>query len=264
MHKNITQQYNGIWDEVKELNIARAMGLHRITGEISKDMEKEFKKKFEISDGTYREMKKSLKRKKTSQTEHLPILKRKDSPCLKTKNKKGGKRVKFTEREIPMKICTAITCGRIHARWRPEGSSPNYILGQQKHWLRCSKQCTAIRKSASILRKCNESEKKVERNELINHFDETINKKQFNSMSKKLEQTILTDDISTDHKKKKSKTCTDTEKLLLKTLSKSISTQTDRSSPPELRISSAIRNLDMTNKNIDTFLKADLKRYKKI
>jgi len=162
-----------------------------------------------------------------------------------------------------MKACTGITCGN-HNRWKPKGSLPNFIPGQQKHCLRCSKQCTALRKSADVLRKCHESDKDAEKNELVNHIDETLNKRQFTATFKKIQHTIPTEVISPSPKTKKVKSCTDTEKLLLKTISKSIATQTDRFSPPELRISSAIRNLDTTKNNIDTFLKDDLKRYKKI
>jgi len=263
MFQIINQQYTDIWKEVKEINIARTTGLHRIIGEISKDIEKGFKEKFEFNDGTYKGMKKMLKKNTIPHMNLSPILKRKDSPILRESHKRIRKRVRFAERELPMKACTGITCG-IHTKWKPKGSMPNFIPGQQKHCLRCSKQCTALRKSANVLRKCHESDKGEKKNELVNHIDETFNKRQFTATFTKIQQIVTTEDTSPNPKTKKAKSCTDTEKLFLKTLSKSIATQTDRFSPPELRISTAIGNIDRTEKNIDTFLKDDLKRYKKI
>jgi len=43
--------------KIKELNVTRAVGLHRIIGGISKDLEEEFRSEYGIENSTYRNMK---------------------------------------------------------------------------------------------------------------------------------------------------------------------------------------------------------------
>ena len=52
-----------MWEEVKELLMAKAIGLHRIIGFISKNKEKEYREKFHLEKGTHKALKKEKKRK---------------------------------------------------------------------------------------------------------------------------------------------------------------------------------------------------------
>jgi len=264
IYENVTHQYKEIWERVKELNLARTIGLHRIIGGISKEMEKEFRIKYEFNEGTFRAIKKALQIDRNPGQKLISILKRKGGSDSGEGDTRKRKKVKFHDSAIPKKLCTGITCGIIHAKWNLHANTPNYIQGQQKHCLRCSKQSTAVRKSAVILKHCQSSDRKREREELLDHLDSTMTDCQVASISTRLHNFAPKDSTTESPTQKKHGKRTDADKLLMKTIAKCITRQTDRASPPDKRISTAIRSLDNMNKDVETFLKNDLKRYKRI
>jgi len=147
--------YTQIWDDIKEINIARTMGLHRIVGEISKDLEKGFRKKFNLNDGSLQKIKQAIKpRMVNCQEMRIPILKRTlgQRSDISTKTEKPKKkRVRFKIKDMPDKSCSEVTCNAEHGRGLFHKCKPNRIQSNQKHCLWYSKQCTAIRKSMDIL-----------------------------------------------------------------------------------------------------------------
>jgi len=103
----------------------------------------------------------------------------------------------------------------------------------------------------------------------VNYLDQTAQKIHFESTWKRLKGTSQWKVVETDLKEPKEnsscgKGCTDAEKLILTTISKSITKQTDRSSAPDSRLSAAISDLTKLNNSVNNFLKDDLKRYKSI
>jgi len=104
------------WDEIQDLIMAKAIGIHRIVGTISKSKEKAYRKKFDIVKGTYMDplfrQHMNKKRKRKPANPHLPASKK--SKILPTS---------VTEIKAPPEVmgktilCNGITCNRNNKRW---------------------------------------------------------------------------------------------------------------------------------------------------
>jgi len=101
-------------DEIKEINTARVVGLRRITGEINRKTEDQFKNEYCTEVCTFRKMKQivgpSLKKMGTLQS----IMKRKHiDRTNKQASKSKRKKVGFDNKERAQKICVGVTCNKI-------------------------------------------------------------------------------------------------------------------------------------------------------
>ena len=146
--KNINKELLESWNAIKDLLKAKAIGLHRIIGEISKRKEKAFKKVYEMSKGTFKEIKDERKQQKS-------ILANSDDN-IQTKPGSPNSPMEegdLTQKELPEKVtCKGITCNRSNQRWSVgQNFTQQKVLPASKHCQRCSKFNTAMRQSTSIL-----------------------------------------------------------------------------------------------------------------
>ena len=134
-----------MWMEIKDLIMAKAIGLHRIIGSISKSKEKEYRETFNLDKGTYKALNTEKKRKATA-TDIVESNK-------KQKMEQQGKDQQLLRcMEINKVPCKGITCNRKNSQWcLDQNFNPNRIERNKKHCTRCSKFCTAMKQSAEIL-----------------------------------------------------------------------------------------------------------------
>jgi len=265
----LIQRYMDAWDKIKEINLARAIGLHRITSGVSKEYEDLHRKQYNIEDGSIRVLKKNLL-PKPAQTSKPSSNLRKRKTCLTQntsiilatkKQKTSGKKVRFNISDIPSKTCIGVTCDKSYHNWNMGDFAPNTIEGQRKHCHRCSKQCTAIRKAALLLRECSNSLNTVENQAMVKHMDDINQQPKYTQTKRKLE-TVIASELTKGQRNKK--TCTDTEKLLLNTMTECITKHTDITDSAQNRADIAARKLGQLDGTISDFLKNDLKAYTKI
>jgi len=134
------------WKEIKELLMAKAIGIHRIISTISKEKEKSYRKKYNLIKGTYmdpiyrEEM--NRKRKRTQ-----------ISPGNTSNNKSGNSEATVIIGEHSRKVlCNGITCNKRNKRWcLNQKFTSNRIDPSKKHCLRCSRFSTSMKHSADIL-----------------------------------------------------------------------------------------------------------------
>ena len=260
--ENIKKQYESVWEKIKEINEARVVGLHRITGGISKELEKQFTTEYGTDASTYRNMKKAISPRKCNKGNQCKsILKKRNldnmgDTCTKLTKKR---RVTFERSAMPSKSCIGLTCNHLFPLWNDSKKRPNIIRDNQKHCIRCSKQCTAIRKSSMLLEECAATNCHKRKKDLVDHLDATAramdSKKTFN----KLQETSLI-----GNKAPVKKLCTDAEKLIAKTIAKCIVRKTNRNTPSDSRLRSAIKHLNDLSADTDTLLKNDLKIHAKL
>ena len=263
--RNIRKVYQTSWNEIKEINLAKVIGLHRIINDISKNLEAEFREKFKIQDNTHRAIIKPL-RNKPKATSNISILRGKDHPIQNIGNRKKRK-VHFELTEFPKKLCSGITCNRGYTSWNHSTTIPHRISSSQKHCNRCSRQSTAIRKCITILKACNHSKRVRDNENVVSFFEQTEEKMNFKRAKHVIETVINTQPITTQETKSnqsryalKKETIKDADKLVFKTLRKSIGNLTNRQDDAQKRISSASLILQDTSNNINAFLKDDSKR----
>jgi len=135
-----------MWEEIKELIMAKAIGLHRIIGSISKNIEKSYREEFQLDKGTY----KALRREKKQQAHLIVIKNEEEKKCKGTQH--SNEEQHNPSPEIPKVPCTGITCNRKNSQWcLDQKFNQNRIEKNKKHCIRCSKFCTAMKQSAEIL-----------------------------------------------------------------------------------------------------------------
>ena len=265
--KSISAALFTLWSEIKDINIKRIVGIHRIIGNISKSYESEHCLKYKIEDNLMKKTKEPLRNNRAKSLKQSSILRRKPLEELQNRPSKKRKKVHFELPEFPRKLCSGISCNRELSMWNERTVTPHLISPLQKHCSRCSRQSTAVRKCISILDTCKSSTKKREKSELISFLDSSTRKLHFKKAKTLLSN--ITDESkettpnkindikkSPEHKSK----CTDAEKQMIKVLSKSLGEQTSRQEDVDARLQTASTNLNLTFLNIDNFLKDDLKR----
>jgi len=266
---SVAMEYRERWEVIKEINVARAVGMHRITATISKDFERDFKSKYNIDDGSCKKIKRILTTQQIEHPKNTSILrKRKHNPVIiSTTSKPAKKKVRFREKEIPDKVCIGITCARDCHQWSMGKFNPNRIAGTQKHCQRCSKQCTAIRKAAVALEICMNSDDSMGKETLVSDLDNQDSSSSYSVTKRKL--TAIThekDNIVTPPPigKRKKTRCSDTEKIVLNTIKECMLKHTDTSTTSSTRITTAVGKLKQMDEKINNFLKNDLKLNAKI
>jgi len=141
----LAKEYRERWEIIKEINVARAVWLHRITGVISKAYEKDFKLKYGLDDGSYRKLKHNLKVEVRENIKDTSILRKRkftseNASTQSPTSSKLRKKVKFAEIGTPNKTCIGISCAQECHKWSMRKFKPNIIAGTHKHCKRCSKQ----------------------------------------------------------------------------------------------------------------------------
>ena len=144
--KALANECLSTWTEIKELIMAKAIGIHRIIGVISKNKEKIYRKTYNLTKGTcmdpiFRgEMNRKRKIAKiSSATKDTTIS---ESADTKTKHAEHQKKI----------LCNGITCNKKNKRWcLDQKFSSNRIEPSKKHCIRCSRFSTSMKHSANIL-----------------------------------------------------------------------------------------------------------------
>jgi len=261
--RNIIIAYWSQWNEIKEVNLTRIIGLHRIIGNISKDYETQFRLKYQLDDNTKRKLVQPLKSNPRKLQRTSILRTRGHQTVISQGSKKRKKRVHFEFTDFPDKICSGITCRKDEHNWFQKSQKPNRIPTLTKHCSRCSRQTTALRKCIVILEDCKSSKESVSKNNLISSLDEEHNKLNFKKTKRLI--AAVSNRGGQEHaiqpkERKKASKCTDAEKSTFKMISRSIHRHTNKQDSTDARISMASTTLSSTLTQVNTFLKDDLER----
>ena len=134
------------WREIQDIIMAKAIGIHRIIGSISKEKEKAYRKKYNMAKGTYRD---PIYREEMSRKRKIAQISSQAAERINTES------TVITNNLInaPTKIlCKGITCSKKNKRWcLDQNFESNRIDPCKKHCLRCSRFSTSMKHSADIL-----------------------------------------------------------------------------------------------------------------
>jgi len=270
--KNICQAkqtlYQKLWDQIKEINLARVIGLHRIIGGISSDEEKRLRDKYNIPNAfSKRPIKKLLKSnpvhdltksilKQSSYTQSKRGRDIQSESHLQQPTRTKRRKIKFEQANIPPKRCNGITCDSEHGKWSFHSKAPNMIDAKTKHCQRCSRQLTALKKGTKTLTICRETKDTTLTNNLVNYLDDTVNSINHSATTTILQKFSPNKDMPQMESKKR-KRCSDAQKLLVQMISTSIAKSTTRGTDATERLETAIELMESTAKKVGTFLKND-------
>jgi len=261
--KSIVATYWDQWNKVIETQRACLMGLHKITGDISRGMEKEYAKK-------RKNEKKQLDKAKESQEEACPIperppsiLKRKDRTDDRSVSSKRRK-VKFADVITLTKTCKGITCENKAHLWK--SNRPPAIIGNsRKQCVRCSKQITAIKKGVAFLTECIECDVTEDKKALLNKVDSQTGAIDYTKTAQLMQK--VSGNISIQPGKRNSgakghkRGLPDPTKLIVKTVNSCLGRMTPQEeTEPNKRLKLAKSLLEATQKTSDKFLKDDVKQ----
>ena len=145
------------WSEVKELLMAKAIGLHRIINHISKLKETQFRKNINKQNAPVIHIPKDIKPpatiKRTLTCEDHDPKRLKEIHDTPEKN-----RTTKVSPTINLCLCKGITCNKNNSRWCLDlNYNANKIEGHRKHCVRCSKFCTVMKQWAEHLDKYRKS-----------------------------------------------------------------------------------------------------------
>ena len=151
--ESISNNLNHSWREIKTLIMGRAIGLHRIISSSGKDIEKQWRKDFQIDINSFRKL------KKDSTPQCIPSLtraKRKfditDATNSKILSSKRRKVSTIVQNQVDLKLCTGITCNDKYESWYINNNfSPNRIKTSIKQCQRCGRYMTSFRQSKHLL-----------------------------------------------------------------------------------------------------------------
>jgi len=242
--KTICAGYKTLWNEIKEINEAKVMGLHKIIGVVSKTYEKLHRKKHGIDKGSWKALKRSLEN--ASDNGKCKILKKEHTEVTQ---------IKIEDRK---KFCTGITCNRRNSTWN-FGLKPSLIRYNLKHCQRCAKQQTAFKIGAEILDTCIHQSTQLQNEDLLQHLDDTTNDINYSGIMKRTPTTKNFNNRSKMNKRHKKRKLTDAEKGTLKTISTCITKLTNCNTPTNERLKKAKIILQDTIISSKKFLKDDLK-----
>jgi len=145
--KAFSQECLSTWKEIKELIMAKAIGIHRIIGAISKEKEKNYRKKYKLIKGTY--MDPIFREEMTRKRKIIQI----SSQSTENRSKSGNVKATSDLVDQPEKVlCQGITCNKRNKRWcLDQKFVSNRISPSKKHCLRCSRFSTSMKHSANTL-----------------------------------------------------------------------------------------------------------------
>jgi len=253
--KTMEKTLSTLWEEVKEINIARAMGLHSIIGVVSKKIEIAYKKNIQIQVKSANSPIGNDSEKKINS-----ILKKRSREAWEkeTDQRKCRKRVRFEEDRKETKLCKGVTCATIIDNGHFLMTMPNTILQSKKHCQRCSRQITALRCGADILNSCADRQT-LEMKKVVDTFDtQKEHRVDYKAIMELLPST------QAEHKSKCKQRYTDGQKTMMKTMQTCITRVTDKSSNAKLRIKEAVNFMEKAIVDSNKFLNDDSKHSMRI
>jgi len=253
--KTMEKTLSTLWEEVKEINIARAMGLHSIIGVVSKKIEIAYKKNIQIQVNSANSPIGNDSEKKINS-----ILKKRSREAWEkeTDQRKCRKRVRFEEDRKETKLCKGVTCATIIDNGHFLMTMPNTILQSKKHCQRCSRQITALRCGADILNSCADRQT-LEMKKVVDIFDtQKEHRVDYKAIMELLPST------QAEHKSKCKQRYTDGQKTMMKTMQTCITRVTDKSSNAKLRIKEAVNFMEKAIVDSNKFLNDDSKHSMRI
>jgi len=243
MIRTIYAGYKTLWNEIKEINEARIMGLHKIIGIVSKEYEKTHRNKYNIEKGSRRALKRSLQN--ATDNERCKILKKE---CMDTGLRGKDERKKF---------CTGITCNRRNTTWN-FGLKPSLIRYNLRHCQRCAKQQTAFKKGAAMLDTCINTSSQIQNDDLVQYLEITSNDINYSGIAKRVPIGENTHKKSKLYKHQNKRKLTDAQKGTLKTISTCVTRLTNCNIPTLKRMKTAKKILQDTIIASKQFSKDDL------
>jgi len=158
--KAVCIQLTSIWEEIKELIMSQAIGLHRVIGTTGSAFEKQIAKASLLANITNVAPLHSNCTHPIVSSQSTSPSKRKSTPASQSKVTPPSTKRKVTEDHFPSqqppsppsKICNGITCGSESRFWYADSSfSPNKIRQNIKQCHRCGRHMTALRKTITTL-----------------------------------------------------------------------------------------------------------------
>jgi len=126
--------------------LAKAIGLYRIIGGISKNKEKEYRKKYNLDKGTFKEWKTN---KTIKSSEHS------NRPFTSDNQKSPLSQIVQNAQKLPdagYNAAINITCNRNNQKWcLDQKFTQNKVWQNRKHYQRCCNFNTAMKRSTIIL-----------------------------------------------------------------------------------------------------------------
>ena len=217
--KRFSEELQESWNAIKDLIQAKAIGLHRIIGEISKRKEKEYKKVYELSKGTFREIREERKRQNSILDKSIN-----SEQIINESNSTSTK--KDTQEKV---TCKGITCNRTNQKWSVgQNFTQQKILPSSKHCQRCSKFNTAMRQSTSILENIGIQPATKKSRTLNNTISQAITSGiDYNLMTKMLEECQMPTDSPSAQAiiiRKRNKKILDRHKLICRIITQAMKT----------------------------------------
>jgi len=144
------------WSEIQDLIMAKAIGLHRIIGQISKAKETSFRKTERNNNASQSSITKEyVETTQNSPTDTIQLCDNKNNnkkPKLAVDIPPSLPSTTSTPKTKPLIFCKGITCNQRNSRWCLDQTfNANKIEEHRKHCVRCSKFCTAMKQGAELL-----------------------------------------------------------------------------------------------------------------
>jgi len=237
-----------LWKEIKDINMARAMGLHSIIGDVSKNYEHKYRKGDKFGESTD-----VLPALGTCKKPIISALKKRSICTITgaTEIRRRTKKVRFTKRNEETKLCQGITCAPMIGKSQFLMPTRNTIQYSKKHCQRCSRQITALRCGAEALINCNEL-KQTDIKEVIEVMD--------NKTSQRVDYGATMEilpALKSGSSKNSKQIYSDKQKNTIKTIQTCITRTTSRAQNEGKRINEAIKFMETTIKVSNKFLKDD-------
>jgi len=137
-----------VWNDTKELAKGKFIGLHRIVGGISKEVEKTFRKKYDLN----------IRKLKNRREELKKLKKQCPPPPDNHLNQKGAScdtinQYNVTQLWARPSLCQGLTCGNSRNFWNVmENHNPYWIASGRSVCERCGRIGTALRKCLAFCR----------------------------------------------------------------------------------------------------------------
>jgi len=237
------------WNEVKDLLMAKAIGLHRIIGSISKEKEKNMRVKHNLNKGTYKELR--LKRKEAELHSQNSSS---DETTHDTKPTHDNKRRKI--------LCQGITCNKTNKRWcLDQNFNVNRIEENKKHCSRCSRFGTSMKQSAQILTNIHSNSTNVNLTQLQTQLSTSATDGiDYLSMMNSLKTCQLLPESSTETKSNKKTRVHDRHKMICRILVQSFKTSQSQDQTFQNESSTISQNIMQGIQSSEQIIKSNAKK----
>ena len=271
--KQIRETYWNKWKEIKQICVAKVVGLHKIIGDISHEYEDDFRKEYGAGEGFQKgaitpncgkikikvEKNNAVKKRKVSEINEGNL-------CINGKD--GRDNNLFTKSK---RFCTGITCNTSFKIWNFNFRT-NEIESEKKHCQRCSRHQTGLRQGIKVLNQCIIKNKEERMQKLVRNLDDNANDINYMTVARQLAEIKSYEKNEQNHKDstrksivtRKRKGIPDDQKTMIKAISTCITRLTCREDKSSKRICQAVEELTKTTTEIDKFLKDDLRHTKEI